>query len=260
MLSRSRQRQQDERQAWESAAGGDALAGAPASFNPQIVSATSQDFNTAATTVTVTLPARNAGDRLVLCLNRSGTSADAIATPSGWTALDASSLTGTTASFARVYYQDVTAGNVGDASAGFTGGFSVLSNSLIWRLSGCDPAVAPVANGTLQDTNATTVDPGALTGPNAGAVQRNLWLAYVGTSQQDTTLGGTPAVTGFPSGYGDTGTSTTTSGVIASGCGQGWASKVATAGSDDPSAWTYCPAGTARALAITIAVRGVITP
>ena len=115
-----------------------------------------------------------------------------------------------------------------------------------------------MANGTVQNSNTTTVDPAALTGPNGGAVQRNLWLAYVGTSTQDTAGGGTPAVTGFPAGFGNTGTSTTTDASTTNGCGQGWASLVSTAGSIDPSAWTYCPAGTGRALAINISVRGAI--
>ncbi len=228
------------------------------SFNPAIVSATAQLFNATAVDVTVTLPARNVGDRLLLLLNRSSASTDAIATASGWTPLDTSGLTGSASSFCRAYYQDVTAGNVGDATASFTGGTSTLSTSLVWRLSGCDLTVAPVANGTAQGSNTTTVNPGALTGPNAGAVQRNLWFAYVGTSTQDTALGLTPAVTVFPTGYGDTGTSTTTDATPSTGCGQGWGSKVATAGSDDPSAWTYCPTGTGRAFAINIAVRGVI--
>ncbi len=227
-------------------------------FNPTIVSATPQIFNTAATTVSVTKPTRVVGDRLILLLNRSSASSDAITPDAAWTPLDTSALTGTASSFCRAYYQDVTAGNIAATTAEFAGGTSTLSTSLIWRLSGCDLTVAPVANGTAQGSNTTTVNPGALTGPNAGASQRNLWLVYVGTSAQDTTLGTTPAVTVFPTGYGDTGTSTTTDVTAASGCGQGWGSKVATAGSDDPSTWTYCPTGTGRALAVNIAVRGVI--
>jgi hypothetical protein len=236
------------RRGWELAAG------SAAGFNPAIASATAQIFNVASTSVSVALPATVAGDRLLLLLNRSSASTDAIATPSGWTALDTSTLTGTAASFCRAYYMDNAAGTTAD----FTGGTSTLSTSLVWKLTGCDLTVAPVANGTVQNSNTTTVDPGALTGPNAGASQRNLWFAYVGTSTQDTTLGGTPAVTAFPTGYINTGTSTTTDVSTTNGCGQGWGSKVATAGSDDPSAWTYCPAGTGRALAINIAVRGVI--
>ncbi len=234
------------------------LGGGAASFNPQFAGATPQVFNAADTSVAITLPARSVGDRLILMLTRSSANTDPIATPAGWTALSASGLTGTSSSFTRAYYQDVTAGNVGDTTATFTAGTSTLSTSLIWRLTGCDLSVAPVANATLVDTNLSTIDPAALTGPNAGAVQRNLWMAYVGTSAQDANGGGTPAVTVFPTGYGDTGTSTNNDAVRGNGCGQGWGSKVATAGSDDPSAWTYCPTGTNRALAIGIAVRGVL--
>ena len=227
-------------------------------FDPVALPAVPQVFNAASTDVVVALPGRDIGDRLELYLNRSSASTDLIATPSGWTALDTSAQTGTAASFCRAYYQDVTAGNVGAATADFTGGTSTTSVSLVRRLTGLDLTVAPVANGTVQNSNTTTVDPGALTGPNAGASQRNLWFAYVGTSTQDTALGATPAVTVFPAGYGDTGTSTTTDASTTNGCGQGWGSKVATAGSDNPSAWTYCPAGTGRAFAITVAHRGVI--
>lgn len=230
-----------------------------AGFNPQIVaSPTAQIFNTAATSVSVTLPSRNVGDRLLLFLDRSSASTDAIATPSGWTALDTSTLTGTAASFCRAYYQDVTAGNVATATADFTGGTSTTSVSLVQRITGCDPSIAPVANGTLQNSNTTSVNPGSLTGPNAGVSQRNLWFVYLGTSAQDTALGATPVATVFPTGYSDTGTSTTTDASTTNGCGQGWGSKVATAGSDDPSTWTYCPTGTGRALAINVAVSGVI--
>ncbi len=226
-------------------------------FNPAVLSATPQVFEAAATSVTVTLPARAAGDRLVLCLTRRSVDTDAIGTPSGWTALSASGLTGSVSGFTRAYYQDVTAGNVAAATAVFTGGSNVLSASLVWRLSGCDPSVAPVANGTVQNSNASTNNPGALTGPNAGAVQRNLWLVYIGTHNQDIALGVNPAVTVFPATYGNTGTSTTHDATAAVGVGQGWGSKVATAGSDDPSAWTYCPTGTGRSLSVNIAVRGV---
>ena len=245
----------DSQQVWEMNAGG---AFAPAPFNPQFGSVTPQIFNTAATTVSVTKPACVVSDRLVLYLNRSSASTDLITPDAAWTALDTSGLTGSASSFCRAYYQDVTAGNIGTATAEFAGGTSTLSTSLVVKYTGCDPSVAPVANGVAQGSNTTTVDPAALTGPNAGAVQRNLWFTYVGTSSQDTTLGATPAVTVFPTGYGDTGTSTTTDVSTTAGCGQGWGSKVATAGSDDPSAWTYCPTGTGRALAITVAVRGVI--
>ena len=247
----------DSQQVWEMNAG----ISAPAAFNPTIVSATAAEYETAATSTVVTLPARNVGDRLLLLLNRSSSDGEAVATPSGWTALDTSSLTGTTSSFTRAYYQDVTSGNVGDTTATFVGASNVLAASLVWRLSGCDLTVAPVANGTRQNlTTETTVDPGALTGPNAGAVQRNLWFVYVGTAAQDTALGVTPVVTGFPATYGDTGTNTTHDATVALGSGQGWGSKVATAGSDNPSAWTYNPTNPTpnRALAINIAVRGVI--
>ncbi len=247
----------DQQRAWELTAGSGAGA---VPFNPQIVSATPQIFNAAATTVSVTLPARNVGDRLLLLLNRkSSASGDPIATASGWTALDTSAATGTASSFCRAYYRDVTAGNVATATADFTGGTSARSTSLVWRLSGCDLTVAPVANGTVQNTVGTTADPTALTGPNAGVSQRNLWFVYIGTNAQDSLNGATPAVTGFPAGYGDTGTSTNTDGAATSnGVGQGWGSKVATAGSDDPSAWTYLPTNTGRAFAINIAVRGVL--
>ncbi len=228
-------------------------------FNPQLQETTPQVFNTAATSVTVTLPARNVGDRLVLALTRKSSDTDPIATPSGWTALSASGLVGSASSFSRAYYQDVTAGNVGVTTAVFTGGTSALSCSLIWRVSGCDPTVAPVANGTVQNSNGvSTVNPGALTGPNSGASQRNLWLVYLGTAGQDSAGGATPAVTVFPTGYGNTGTSTTTNASVGNGCGQGWASKELVAGSDDPSAWTFCPTTSGcRALAINIALRGV---
>lgn len=253
MLRRSRQRRQDERQAWESAAAG------AASFNPQIVSATPQVFDTGAADVSVTLPARNVGDRLLLLLSRRSDSADAIGTPSGWTALDTSALTGSASGFTRAYYQDVTAGNVAAATADFTGGTSTLSVSLVWRLSGCDPSVAPVANGTVQSSSASTNDPGTLLGTTGGQSRRHLWFVYIGTHSQDTANGATPAVTVFPTSYGDTGTSTNTNATASLGCGQGWGSKVATSATDNPSAWTYCPTGTGRSLAINIAVRGVLS-
>jgi hypothetical protein len=235
------------------------LSGSYTAFNPQIASATSQVFSTPSTAVTVTRPACNIGDRLLLLLCRSSIETDPLGTPSGWTAINASGLTGTASSFCRAYFQDVDAGNVGDTTVPFTGGTSTESTSLIWRLTGCDLSVAPVANGTLQNSNGvSTVNPTALTGPNGGAVQRNLWFVYLGSATQDSLSGATPVVTGFPATYGNTGTSTTTdAAAVANGCGQGWGSKIATAGSDDPSAWTYCPAAGARALAINIAVRGV---
>lgn len=229
-------------------------------FDPQIASATAQVFSTAATSVTVTRPAVNVGDRLVVMLTRSSADSDPIAPPAGVTALDSSALTGTASSFTRAYYQDVTAANVADASIAFTGGTSTESVSLVWRLTGCDLTVAPVATGTLQNSNGvTTVNPGAASGPNGGASQRNIFLTYVGTATQDSLSGATPAVTVFPTGYTGTGTSTTTdAGAIANGCGQGWGSKIATAGSDDPSAWTYCPTPPGcRALAVTVVNRGV---
>lgn len=229
-------------------------------YNPQIISATPQVFTTSATSVTITRPTCNIGDRLLVMLNRSSASSDAIATPSGLTALDTSSLTGTASSFCRAYYQDVTHLNIGDASFAFTGGTNTESTSLIWLVRGCDLSVAPVANGTAQGSNLQTVDPAALTGPNSGVSQRNLWFVYLGTAAQDALSGATPIVTsGFPAGYGNTGTSTTAdAGANANGCGQGWGSKVAVAGSDDPGAWTYCPNQVCRSFAINVAMRGVI--
>lgn len=235
----------------------------PRLYVPELVSATSQVFDTEATSVTVTLPARAAGDRLILCLTRSSSSADAIATPSGWTAMASTLLSGTTAgtgnSFTRSYYQDVTAGNVADATAVFSGGDSVTSVAAVFRVRGHDPALVPVGLGERNNTGGqTSINPSALT-PAYGA-RRYLWIAYLGTSNQDTTLGGTPTVTGFPSGYGNTATQTTTQAAVASGCGQGYGTKASSAASDDPSAWTYCPAAPAgsRAFAMTIAVAGSV--
>lgn len=236
------------------------LSGTYTAFNPQIAGATAQVFSTNSTQMSVTLPARNVGDRLLICLDRSSSDGgDALAPPSGVIALTTSGFTGSASCFSRAYYMDVTAGNVGDAAAVFTGGANTESASLIWRLTGCDLSVAPVANGNIQNANGVgTNDPAALTGPNGGASQRNLWFVYLGAAAQDTLSGATPAVTGFPAGYGDTGTSTTTdAGAVANGVGQGWGSKVAVAGSDNPSLWTYCPASLPRSFAINIAVRGV---
>lgn len=231
----------------------------PEPFNPQFVSATPADYSATSTAdVSVTLPARDVGDRLILFLTRSTVNTDAIAAPSGWTPLDASSFTGTASSFTRAYYQDVTVANVGAATANFTGGDPSRSVSLVYRLSGCDPSVAPVANGTLVNVNTSTCDPDTLLGPNSGAAQRNLWIAYLGVSVQDSANGVTPVVTTWPTTYGNTGTTTTTTSTGANGCGQGWGSKVATVGSDNPSAWAYNPTATGRSLAINVAIRGVI--
>jgi hypothetical protein len=230
-------------------------------FDPQIASFTAQVFTTPATTVSVTRPATNIGDRWLLFLNRSSASSDAIApTTAGWNALDTSGLTGSASNFCRAYYQDVdSAAKAAQTTVDFSGGTSTESTSLLVKLTGCDFSVAPVANGVAQGSNAQTVDPASLTGPNAGAVQRNIFIAYVGTAAQDSLNGATPVVTGFPAGYTNTGTSTTTDAAANSnGCGQGWGSKIATAGSDDPSAWTYGPNQVCRAFAINIAVRGVI--
>jgi hypothetical protein len=229
-------------------------------FNPTIFGATPQVFNSGSTSMTIVLPARNVGDRLIIAICRkSSDGGDAIAPPAGCTALSTSGLTGCASCFSRAYVLDVTNANVGDASALFSGGANVPSCSLVWRLTGCDLTVAPVANGTVQNSNGiTTLDPAALTGPNSGASQRNLWLAYLAVSLEDSANGATPTVTGWPAGYGNTGTSTNTSASTTNGCGQGWASKIATAGSDDPSAWSFLPNFPGgRAFAINIAVRGV---
>lgn len=221
-----------------------------------IVSRTAAVYETEATSVAVTLPARVVGDRVILCLNRSSLEGDAIATPTGWTAIT-TGFTGTGNSFCRVYYQDVTAANVGDTTASFTGGTSSTSVSYIWLVRGALLAVAPVGAGTRANSvGSTTVDPDGIT-PYAGLVRNTAWLAYLGTNQQDTSLGATPAVTVFPSTYGNTGTNTTTHVTPASGCGQGYGDKISVAASDDPSAWTFMPTSVSgRGLAISVAVAG----
>lgn len=226
-------------------------------FNPQVASAT-PNVHASSDTVSVPLPTRAIGDRLVIGLNRSSASTDPIATPSGWIPLDSSGATGTAASFCRAYYQDVKIENVAATHAVFAGGTVTLSTSLVWHMTGCDPSIPPVANGTVQNSNTTTVDPATITGPNGGVSQENLFLVYIGTSTQDTALGATPAVTGFPAGYGDTGTTTTTDASTTNGCGQGWCSKRVVAGSDNPGVVTYCPTGTGRAFVIGIAIRAVV--
>lgn len=230
-------------------------------YDPVIVSVTPQVFDTEATSVTVTLPARAVGDRMIICLTRSSSSADAIATPSGWTAMASTLLSGTTAgtgnSFTRSYFHDVTSGNLADTTAIFSGGDSVTSLSVVFLVRGHDPQLVPAGLGERNNTGGqTTIDPSTLT--PAYGLRRYLWIAYLGTSNQDTALGLTPAVTGFPSGYTGTATHTTTNAAVASGCGQGYGTKKSTASSDDPSAWTYCPAAPAgcRAFAMTIAVAG----
>lgn len=230
-----------------------------APYNPQIEGATPQIFNAAATSVAMVLPARNLNDRLIAGIVRKSSDADLIAAPSGWNALNTSGFSGAASCFCRAYYVDVTAGNLADTLATFTGGSSAVSLTLIWRLSGCDLSVAPVANGTVQNSNGvTTVDPASLTGPNGGATQRNIFLSYLGTAGQDSANGATPVVSTWPTGYGNTGTSTTTQVSAGNGCGQGWCSKVAVAGSDNPSAYIYgLTAGGFRAFTFTVAVRGV---
>jgi hypothetical protein len=227
----------------------------------QIVSRTSQLFESASTSVSVTLPTRLVGDRMILLLNRSSSSADAIATPSGWTAmadtLFSGSVAGTDANFCRSYYRDVTAGSVGDSTADFTGGDSTLSTSFIWLLRGVDPSKAPVGNANRFNSNTAglqSVDPPLLT-PAYGALTY-AWLAYLGVAMQDLTLGTSDSVTVFPSGYGNTGTETTHHVTAATGCAQGHGDKIAKAASDDPSAWSYNPNQGNRALSITIAVAG----
>ena len=228
-------------------------------FNPQPGSITSEIYNTASTSVSLVLPARRAGDRLIIFINRSSASSDAIATPASITALETSSLTGSASNFCRAYYHDVTKQNEGINTVTFTGGTSTLSTSLIIKITGSDLTIVPVANGVAQGSNTTTVDPASLTGPESGAIQRTIYIAYVGTSNQDVTLGTSPAVTVFPTGYTNTGTSTTTDVSASNGCGQGWGIKIVTsAGSDNPSAWTYCPTGTGRAFAINVAVKAVV--
>lgn len=164
---------------------------------------------------------------------------------------------GTGNSFTRSYYQDVTEGNVAATTAVFAGGDSVASVAAVFLVRGHDPSLAPVGLGERNNTGGqTSLDPSTLT-PAYGA-RRYLWIAYLGTSNQDTAGGATPAVTGFPAGYGNTNTQTTTVAAVASGCGQGYGTKISAAASDDPSAWTYCPAAPAgnRAFAMTIAVAG----
>jgi hypothetical protein len=170
-------------------------------------------------------------------------------------------LSGTTAgtgnSFTRSYYQDVTEGNVDATTAVFTGGDSVASVAAVFLVRGHDPALAPVGLGERNNTGGqTSLDPSAFS-PVYGT-RRYLWIAYLGTSNQDTASGATPAVTGFPDGYSNTDTQTTTAAAVASGCGQGYGTKKSTASTEDPGAWTYGPAAPAgnRAFAMTIAVAG----
>jgi hypothetical protein len=233
---------------------------APA-YDPQIVSATATNFNNntvnnpTAGPWTIPLPARAIGDRLILLTNRRvGGGSDFNC--AGWTAIPGAS-PGSASADTRALYRDITAANVGDANAVVTSSAGYPpSQCLIWRLSGCDPSVAPTGNGTTQNTvGVGTLNPAALTAPSTG---RNLWLTYIGIGGQQSTDGLSPVVTVWPATYGNTGWSSTNVGFAGNGVGQAWGSKVAVAGSDDPSSWTYHAGITqSRAFAITIAVRGV---
>jgi hypothetical protein len=237
-------------------------------WNPQIVSATALDFNnnTAANPtigpLTVPIPARSIGERMIVAINRRQAGGQDFQISAGWIAVNAAAMVGSSSNDVHVYYQDVDASNVGTANVVFTSTVNYPPTQCVfWRLSGCDPSVAPVANGTLQNTTSVgTVNPTALTGPNAGAVQRNLWLVYIGMGGQQDNNGTLPVIQagGWPAGYGSTGTSSTTVSSAANGVGQGWASKVAVAGSDDPSAWTYQTGIVqGRSFAINVCNRGV---
>jgi len=233
-------------------------------WNPQIVSATPTDFNNNSTNNptagpwSIPLPTRAIGDRLIMVTNRrvgDGTDFSCV----GWTLINAGT-NGSASSSVRAVYRDITAANVADANAVVTSTQSgSASQCLVWRLSGCDPSVAPVANGLTQNLTAVgTVNPPVLTGPNSGAVQRNLWLVYVGIGGQQDNNGTLPGVMGWPAGYGNIGTSSTTQSSGTTGVVQGWGSKVAVAGSDDPSTWTYHTGiAQGRSCAINICNRGV---
>lgn len=230
------------------------LGGVPV-YVPTIVSRTAQLYNAAATSMVITLPTRQAGDRLVVCINRSSASSDAIAKPADWTALTA---TGTTSSFCAAYYLDVTSANKDDASATWSGGTSTRSSSYIWLLRGHDPGKAPESNaGAAQNTaTSTSYDPASLT-PSYGS-HRYAWLSFLGIDRQAVLGGGTPCVTAWPSGFGNTATQSTDNGAdVTAGVGDGACDLISVASSIDPSAYTYNTAGTGgRSVAITIAVPG----
>ncbi len=90
-----------------------------------------------------------------------------------------------------------------------------------------NPDIPPVCR-TSRGTSGAA-DPPALA-PRFGTVD-TLWLTWV-------LVDGNSTVTGFPSGYGNTGSATSTSGTTGDRVTHGWSEKTANASSDDPGAFT----------------------
>jgi hypothetical protein len=220
-----------------------------------LVSATPEDHETNSLTQVITLPTYGVGDLLVLVWNNSGASSET-STISGWTPLSQPAA-GSASNYHQAFFKRMV-GSEG-ATVSIVQPIARAGNSLIWRITGASTSVDPVATQTFTNTTtATSLTPANLIS-GFGAVE-TLFLQHLGAASQDTDLGVSPCVTGFPSGYTGTGTSTTHNTVAATGCGQGWASKKVTAASDAASAWTYNTTADAgvgsRASAIGIAVRG----
>jgi hypothetical protein len=220
-----------------------------------LVSATSQDFESNLATQVITLPTYSVGDLLVLVWNNSGASSET-STVSGWTAISLPA-SGSASNYHQAYFRRMT-GSEG-ATVSVVQPIARAGNSLIWRITGASASVDPVGTQTFTNTTtATSLTPANLIS-GFGAVE-TVFLQHLAAASQDTDLGVSACVTGFPTGYTGTGTSTTHNAVAATGCGQGWASKKVTAASDAASAWTYNTTADAgvgsRASAIGIAVRG----
>jgi hypothetical protein len=232
--------------------------GARSSFKTggiRVLSLTSQDFETNSATQTITLGTYNAEDMLVLFWNNSGAVSET-STVAGWTAITIPA-SGSASNYHQAFFKRMV-GNEG-STVDIVQPIARAGNSLIVRVSGASTTVDPVGTQTFTNTTtATTLTPANLIS-GFGSVQ-TIFVQHLGTASQDTDLGVSPVVTGFPTGYTDTGTSTTHNAVAATGCGQGWAVKVATTASDAASAWTYNTTVDAavgsRASAIGVAIRG----
>lgn len=227
-------------------------------INPYLVQAAAAGIDVATTAsgtfddllgagVATTLPTGVANSNLLIyvvtCRLAASVGLDvSINTPSGYTSLNGSTGTFRPASANGVAGTLIVYKVAGSSEAAPT--FTEQTQACAWawvayRITG----YTGVPEAVFTATPGSSLDPATLT-PSWGSAS-NLWIAAA-------TVGVVGTVSGYPTGYTDDQVTTSIDGTGSANCGIGIASKIATATSDNPAAFTFSASGNSSAATIAV--------
>ncbi len=205
---------------------------------PAVSSVTNNGSNSSQTSLSVSVPAVTAGDRLVAAFFTSGGGGGGSA-PSGWT---------------RIYddnqyvsvYEKIASGSESSGSVTFTQDTSGGWATQVYLITGSHPSSASQVSSIVSGSNTSSVDPGTFT-PTGGAKDW-LWIAY---DLHGHLFGTTRTISTYPTDYTSTTPSNQTGGISQQLAGSAY--RQLNASSENPGAFTLSGAiQTSRAFTIVV--------